>query len=489
MIATLARREHLAFLAATGAVFACGAVLAIQPLLVFALIGAVLVLAATFAAPVLNLVMLVMLTAVVPYGLQNRFGIGGGTGAPGLLLSDALLVTGLLRAGWTILHKPLDRRLHLPALLVVAFMAGAAVQTVRGLALGRDLSTVGAEFRVFLGFGTFVVALPIVADPGSRARLLRSLPLVGLVLGLWGLAQWVFGVTFAEAGDAGVRDGIRLTSEGRGQLQGGLYAYPVAVVLSLTALTAGTRRSLRSQVFLGAIAILNVIALLLTYERTFWVATVLAFGFTMVKAGSAQRLRGLIWSSTALILMLAALSTFAPRELGAARERLLSLSQYGTDNSLQYRIVESRHVLHEIGTKPWIGSGLGATIFWGRPWVNVPPETFTFSHNGYLWLIWKMGILGALLLWVPLARAIFSRSRPPDDERLLSAMRHGCQGSLLALIVVNVTFPAFSQIGITPTMGLLMAVALASRTGPSSPAAGRSDPDGASTRASPAWAA
>lgn len=486
MTTTLTTRSLLAFVAVTGAVLLCGAMLAIQPMLVFALIGAAIVLRLAFAAPVLNLVLLIALTAIVPFGLQNRFGIGGGTGAPGLLLSDALLAAGLARAGYTILRKPLERRLLLPALLVAAFMATAGLQAVRGLALGRDLSTVGAEFRVLLGFGTFLVALPILADRQLRNKLLRSLPVVGLMLGLWGIGQWVFDVGFAEAGDAGVREGIRLTSSGRGQIQGGLYAYPVAVVLSLTALTAGHRRSLRSQALLAAVGVLNVIALLLTYERTFWVATVLAFGFTMVKAGGAQRLRGLIWAGTAVILMFAALSTLAPGELGAARERLLSLSQYGSDNSVQYRLVESRHVLHEISSKPWIGSGLAATIFWGRPWVNVPPETFTFSHNGYLWLIWKVGIFAALLLWIPLGRAIVSRT-PAEDDELFHATRHGCQGALLVLIVVNVTFPAFSQIGIAPTMGLLMAVALATRTGPPSRATEHSASGGRPTELHPAW--
>lgn len=455
---------RLSILGLGAGVLGCGVLVAIEPLVVFALIGAVLLIALAFAAPVLHLVTLIGLTAIVPFGVQNRFGIGGGTGSPGLLLSDALLVTGLVHASVTILRRPLERRVRIAVVLVAAFMAVAALQCVRGLVLGRELSTVGAEFRVLLGFGTLLVALPVLADIEARTRLLRSLPFLGLALGLWGVGQWVLGVSFAEAGDAGVREGVRLTSSGRGQIQGGLYAFPVAVVVSLAALMASQHRSLRSQVLLAAVAILNVIALVLTYERTFWVATVMAFGFTMVRAGAAQRLRGLVWGLTAVVLLFAALSTLAPSELAAARERLLSLSQYGTDNSLHYRIVESRHVLDEIRDKPIVGSALAATIFWGRPWVGVPPAPFTFSHNGYLWLAWKIGIPAALLLWTLLGLAIAWRT-PLEEEHLFGAVRTGCQGALLALVVVNVTFPSFSQLGITPTMGLLMAVAIAPRVG------------------------
>lgn len=462
MMAALTERRQLSLLGLSAGVVACGVLVVVEPLVVFALIGAGLLVGFAFAAPVLHLATLIALTAIVPFGVQNRFGLGGGTGAPGLLFSDALLVAGLLRAGVTILRKPLQRPLRTSVVLVAAFMAVAAVQCVRGLMLGRDVSTVGAEFRVLLGFATFLVALPILADGHGRARLLRSLPFLGLALGLWGIGQWVLGVSFAEAGDAGVRAGVRLTSSGRGQIQGGLYAFPVAVVVALTALMASRHRPLRHQALLVAVGILNVIALVLTYERTFWVATVVAFGLTMVRAGAAQRLRGLVSGLTALVLLFAALSTLAPSELAAARERLLSLSQYGTDNSLHYRIVESRHVLEEIRERPIVGSAFGATIFWGRPWVGIPPAPFTFSHNGYLWLAWKIGIPGALLLWIVLALAIASRT-PREGEGLFPAVRNGCQGALLALVVVNVTFPSFSQLGITPTMGLLMAVALAPR--------------------------
>ena len=91
----------------------------------------------------------------------------------------------------------------------------------------------------------------------------------------------------------------------------------------------------------------------------------------------------------------------APRDLTAARERLLSLGNYGSDLSVRYRLTESRHVIDEIRAQPLVGSGLGATILWGRAYEGVRPSTESFAHNGYLWLAWKLGAPAAGLSAAP----------------------------------------------------------------------------------------
>ena len=340
---------------------------------------------------------------------------------------------------------------------LAGFLAIAALQVLHSFRLGRDLSTIGAEFRVLLGFATCFIALPIVSEARERERLIRALPLIGLALGLWGIAQWVLQLEFAGAGDAGVREGIRFTTAGVGQIQGGLFAFPVAVLLALAALMSGQIRSAAMRALLIGVVLLNGISMLLGYERTFWVATLIAFIFLIAKMGGTQRTRGVFWGLCMFALTLVALSTFASRELTAARERLLSLGEYGTDSSVQYRLTESRHALEEIQARPVSGSGYGATIFWGRPWVQVPPESFRYIHNGYLWLAWRIGLPGALLLCAPLAAVVVWRRRA-EDGPLFGSVRCGCQAALLAILIASLTFPSFNSLHITSTMGLLLAI-------------------------------
>jgi O-antigen ligase len=154
------------------------------------------------------------------------------------------------------------------------------------------------------------------------------------------------------------------------------------------------------------------------------------------------------------------LAVMAPRDLVTAQQRLLSLGQYTSDNSVRYRVVESRFVIDRIRAHPVEGSGLAATIFWGRPWDQVPPKTYPFAHNGYLWLAWKIGIPSAALLVILFGSAVFLRA-PPGDDDLDRALRHGAQGALAGLLLATVTFPSVSSLSITPVMGLLLAIAVA----------------------------
>jgi len=310
-----------------------------------------------------------------------------------------------------------------------------------------------------LGFGAVIIAMALTTDAEKLRRLGWALLAIGLLVGVWGLAQWLLGIQEINESGVGVRQGISFTSQGRGQLQGGLYAFPVIAVLAFAALVSAERRTLSARLFIIAVFGTNLLCILLTYERTFWVATVFGMVVVALRAGAIQRRRAFFLGPVAAVLVLAALAVTSPGDLAAARERLLSLGQYSNDNSVRYRVVETRNVMHAISLKPWIGSGLGAQIWWGRPWEHVPPSYNWYAHNGYLWLIWKIGIPGALLLFLLIGWAVVQRA-PPDEEPSTRWVRIGAQTALLVLLVSSVTFPSFNALSITVAMGVLIAIAV-----------------------------
>lgn len=225
---------------------------------------------------------------------------------------------------------------------------------------------------------------------------------------------------------------------------------------------SGAIRSPHIRLAVIAVLGLNLVSLLLTYERTFWAATVVGVGLVTIRAGRARRFRAVVWGAVACVGAFAAFATVAPGELTAAKDRLLSIGQYGTDDSVRIRLLETELVLAEIRERPLAGSGLGATIFIGRPWQQVPPVSEWYIHNGYVWLAWKAGIIGAFLLFLVLGWAAVARARPSGDPGF-DGLRKGSQAALLALLLASVTFPAFNALSITGTMGLLAAVAFACR--------------------------
>ena len=433
-----------------------GAMAAVAPKPALALVVGGLLLALPFALPVTHLVLLLLITAIVPFDVQNAGAFGAGPGSPGLFVSDVLLAGGLVRAVLVLLDARLERRTRWLLVLALATMGVAVLQAVHGIRAGSAAGTAGTELRVLLGFGAAVIALPLLRDPAARGRLFAGLLGVGLAVGLWGMVQWTVDLPFTAAEDAGVRAGVRFTTEGRGQIQGGLFAFPVAVVMGVAALLSHEVRSRGVRALLAVVVALNAAGLLLTYERTFWVATMLALVFVALRATPRQRRRALLLGPPVLAVALAALAVAAPRELTAARERLLSLGQYGSDLSVRFRLTETRNVTRAIEAHPVLGSGLGASILWGRAYEGVRPTTESFAHNGYLWLVWKLGAPAAALLLALIGAALLSRGPPATTTA--GAVRVGAQAALLLLLVASVTFPAFNTLGITAVMGVLVAV-------------------------------
>jgi O-antigen ligase len=438
-------------------VVVCVAALAFGVLLPIAPLTAVLslvVIPLALLAPFASLAVLIAVTVLVPFDLQDSVAVIGGRDQPGLLLVDAVVLLGMLRLGWLMVRGKLPIDTALLAGIAVGVICTAAL--VFAIVYGADVSEAGHEARrMVLGVGAFLMAWPLMRDRQARKRLVWLLIAVGLALGLWGLAQWVFSVEHTTSADIGVRPGVDLTSEGRGQLQGGMFAFPVAVTLAWAALVSGAVRTAAVRWLLAVIILLNAVCLLLTYERTMWAATAVACLVVIVVSGSAARRLAIRWTVTALAITVA-LAAVAPGEARTAVERLLSVARVSTDESFTYRVIESRAVGELIAHRPITGSGFGATITWEEQDV-FGQITTPFVHNGYLWLAWKIGIPATLFLVLLLCRAVIRRV-PSGDSGEWRTVRRGSQMSLLALLLISMTFPPFDVLGITAAMGLLVAI-------------------------------
>lgn len=457
MIAAITTRNYLLVPLLAGAALVYGALVAMNAYLAAAALGAGAIVAVCAFWPVASLALLLFLTAIVPYGLQNQFGLGGGAGSAGLLPSDALLLLGLAVAIILLLQQRITPRAQVALMLVTAIVGLAFLAFVHGMLLGRQTSQVGAEFRFILGYLSLVLALPVLADPGRRERFYKALVVLGLLLGLWAIIQWTVNLPFSNAGDAGVRAGVLHTSGGRGQIQGGLFGYPVAVILAFAALLSGGLRSPRAKALVTGVLLLNAVGAFLTFERTFWVSTILGCLVVIAKAGALQRARAIVVAPFVVLLAFGLLSTLSPGTLTTAQERFVSIGQYSTDTSVRYRVAESQHVIDQIKQHPTLGSGFADSIYWGRPWEQVPASEEVFSHNSYLWLSWKAGILTALLLVGTLLWAAAVRG-PTIGPRLNTGLRNGAQAAILAVLVQGVTFPSLNSLSATPTTGVLIAM-------------------------------
>ena len=202
----------------------------------------------------------------------------------------------------------------------------------------------------------------------------------------------------------------------------------------------------------------NAAALMLTFERSFWLAIAAGLIFILLRTGWRQRMRILVGVPVLALLLLVAMSVLAPSELHATKERVMSLSRYQTDPSFAYRKVESQSVKRHIRAHPIIGWGLGASQLIGRPGTRAPVVRRRYVESGYLWLAWKLGIPGAALLFALLLYTATCRQARP--ESLGRSLRIGSQASLVTLAASSVAFAPFNSISGTTMIGVLMALAI-----------------------------
>jgi hypothetical protein len=408
------------------------------------------------AAPTITVLVLLAITVLVPWDVQNHLQILGGHGHRGILFIDALLLVALLRAGWQIIRRRTDFDSAMVWGTVLTAILASAV--LWGVAQGADVSAAGNEGRrVLFGACTFLLAWPLLRDSHARSLIARWLPAIGLALGVWGLAQWLFDVPYSTAGDVGVRGGLS-----SGQLQGGLYAYPVAVTLSWAALIAGGVQKTSVKLLLGSVLAVNTVCLFLTFERTLMVSTALACCFVAAIGGPEARRHAARWGAVMVLLV-----TFGVA-LGAAQartafERMALLGNVDSDNSYTHRMIEADVISAQIAAHPIVGSGLGAAVTWGVQ-DKFATNTTPFADLGYHWLAWKIGLPAAAAITLLLLRAIFRRT-PGVDERDWHALRIGSRGSLLALSLISVMFGVFNALGITAVIGLLLAICYSETTG------------------------
>jgi hypothetical protein len=409
------------------------------------------------SCPTATLGAVLFVTVLVPFDVQNRYSVGGGAGVPGLLGVDVLLGLGILRIAFLVARGRL--RLAPPMVVAGVFLLGGLAAAAHGLVAGAAASDAGTEARCLIfGCGSFLLAWPLLLRPETRARLYRTLLALGLVLGLWGIAQVVFHVAYTTGGDVGVRPGIdQIAAVGGGQLQGGLYAYPVAVAMSFAALLAGAAESVAVRTLCAGVFGVNCVSVLLTFERSIWGAAFIGCVAVACRAGRAALPATLRWLAVGAVVVVL-YTALSPGAVGTEISRVQSIFSFSSQSSFQSRHAESDAVLQVIRQAPIAGAGFGATVTWGKR--NVFATTTTnFTHEGYLWLAWKVGVPLALALVGCLLFAALRAARPSPDPAL-RALRMGSHAALLASLTVCVTFPEFDALGITAVLGVLTAACL-----------------------------
>ena len=220
--------------------------------------------------------------------------------------------------------------------------------------------------------------------------------------------------------------------------------------LLVMAVLAGVRRRRIAPVLLVVFAALFA-GLILTKSRAFWVAFAMGT-VALVLLLRGPRRRQLLLFFGAGLLVLGVLSLFVAGSylnllLLGIQNRLLTLGSTSTDVSLINRFVESAAVRERIWQNPVLGYGFGTPYTYFRL-IEHATLTYSYVHNGYLAVWYKLGLWGVALVgtaWVRAGWCAFraGRSRTlPIFERVLGL---GVVACLLALLLPAYTTNVFFE--------------------------------------------
>lgn len=194
--------------------------------------------------------------------------------------------------------------------------------------------------------------------------------------------------------------------------------------------------------------------LILTYNRSYWVAVILCIMIlaAITARDSRKRLTALLLSAVIFfgssIVMFSGAEGKLSETIDAVEERITSLFA-GKDliesSSLEDRRIENNYAIQQIKLHPLIGSGLANTY---RPSIYGPNDKLAnYVHNGYLWLIMNLGAIGFFFfIWFYfgfLIRAFKHISTVNDDY--LKGILVGLLLSGVGIVPMNFVNPMFMQ--------------------------------------------
>lgn len=187
----------------------------------------------------------------------------------------------------------------------------------------------------------------------------------------------------------------------------------------------------------------SLFILALNFSRIYFVA--LAIGFFVLLSRHTWK-KWLLVSITSASLLLA---LFIGTQLVVSRGQSTGLALLGvrvngttvptSDVSGAIRLAILPDALQQITTRPWFGSGLGATISYIDP-VSQAKITRTQFDWGYLEMLAELGIIGALvygIFFLSVLKQVVDYSRHTP-----SPLIHGLLAGALSLVVMTITTPA-----------------------------------------------
>ncbi len=358
----------------------------------------------------------------------------------------------LARIGWSRRKELLGTFLAKPMLW---FLALSGFSLLLGIAKGYPAYYALREFRVSAYFVVFYFMAMSVFDGRTRVTFAKLLAFTGIAVGCVGIGRYILGIGKEYYGELLVYYDIADS----------MVMYMAAFVLISFWIV---RR--RGALILLALSIPIEFSLVFSYRRGAWLAFAAGLLGLLIMHGSrtAKGARSLRWMGAGVVLLVVVGVLFVlSNSETLVSERMASIVDVSDDTSNIFRIMDSLNALITFSRHPILGIGSGGQYDFEYYSEAVAPAVFWDNvsracHDGYLYILFKMGIIGFvayITIFYRFARQWLRARRlltMPQDQIVHYAMGI----SVFAIMVNNITSPVSDSL--RPTMLLSVAMACAS---------------------------
>lgn len=339
------------------------------------------------------LILISVLYGVIPSYLVPSIPLGGGNlQANDLALGCLFLIVSLQSSRVLpeifIKLKPLT----FPLLLLIVLFSLSLIFSIGYF--HNPVKHVLAEVRNFLYWLILPIVVAIVTVDRTKYQfILNGLMTIGYIISAALIFQHLTGIDILGSGRVEKLVTLEKTSEIIRTTSPGIYL----VILSIYFIVSRWLSGKISPLLAGLACTPLILGLLVTFGRGVWIASALSILLLAASISRIAFLRLFIIGSLTLSIILSGLFIVKPETGEAIADRLFSVAkEVDGGSSAEWRYLENTYAIEHVITSPIVGVGIGG---FAHPKFHpiMTDDLLRYVHNGYLYLVVKIGIFGLLI--------------------------------------------------------------------------------------------
>jgi len=384
-------------------------------------------------------------------------------------LFAVVIIRWLVERDFRLVRTPTD----LPLLVFYIWAIGTTLIAI--INQNVDPASYIPEIRIVSYYLLFFLVTNLIRKKGQVETLINGFFFLGSVVAVAMIYQYIMGTSVAFlSGRVEVLETAGTVSSGVTRITDTAGEGIITLAFILKSVLLMTK-SIKVQRFPTLVQwILFGVAMVMSFNRTYWVISALIIVVTAIIVRGEMRKRLVKWVMIFVYLLpLAAIpllvmpDTRAGGLVGAAIQRVgsvLSLESYeegSTTSTVRWRDFEYTYGFQRIQEHPAEGLGLGAEY---RPLVfGIDDEWFDgrgYTHNAHLWLAVKTGLVGFLFfMWLMVLAIVrgFDRWRKVKDGHLSSIVL-GITLAFAGFIIASFLHPIYMTLYWSPLLGMMFGV-------------------------------